>query len=96
MQKKDPILIHVPHAATYIPKEEVQYFVTPNLERELMVMTDHFTDDLFDADCEMLRFPISRLVCDPERFRDDEKEIMNYIISLASIGAKTVQVALQD
>lgn len=65
MQKKDPILIHVPHAATYIPKEELQYFVTPNLERELMVMTDHFTDDLFDADCEMLRFPISRLVCDP-------------------------------
>ena len=51
MQKKDPILIHVPHAATYIPKEELQYFVTPNLERELMVMTDHFTDDLFDADC---------------------------------------------
>lgn len=76
MQKKDPILIHVPHAATYIPKEELQYFVTPNLERELMVMTDHFTDDLFDADCEILRFPISRLVCDPERFRDDEKEIM--------------------
>ena len=29
-------------------------------------------------------------------FEDDEKEIMNYIISLASIGAKTVQVALQD
>ncbi len=26
-------------------------------------------------------------------FEDDEKEIMNYIISLASIGAKTVQVA---
>ena len=76
MQKKDPILIHVPHSAKYIPKEELQYFVTPNLEHELMVMTDHFTDDLFNADCEMLRFPVSRLVCDPERFRDDEKEIM--------------------
>lgn len=29
-------------------------------------------------------------------FEDDDKETMNYIISLASIGAKTVQVALQD
>ncbi len=76
MQKNNPILINVPHSATYIPPKEEQYFVTPNVEHELAVMTDHYCDDLYNTGHSMLRFPVSRLVCDPERFRDDVNEIM--------------------
>ena len=40
-------------------------------------MTDWFTDELFDfPDAKRVVFPYSRLYCDVERFRDDEKEEM--------------------
>ncbi len=41
-------------------------------------MTDSWTDELFSGDSELdvLRFPCSRLVVDPERFREDSDEIM--------------------
>ena len=77
MQKNNPIIIHVPHASTFIPEEEKQYFVTPDLKHEIAVMTDHFCDDLYDIGEEMIRFPVSRLICDPERFRNDAEEIMS-------------------
>ncbi|MBR0092762.1 MAG: N-formylglutamate amidohydrolase [Lachnospiraceae bacterium] len=77
MQKTSEIIINIPHASTVIPKDERQYFVTKELQREITVMTDHFTDDLFDVGEERLIFPVSRLVCDVERFRDDAKEIMS-------------------
>ncbi len=79
MQRNTPILINVPHSATYIPTDELKYFTTPNLQHELDVMTDHYCDDLYDTGDRMIRFPISRLVCDPERFRDDAQEIMSTV-----------------
>ncbi len=81
MQKNDPILINIPHSSTYIPPEEVGYFkTTPNIiARELAVMTDHYCDDLYDTGHSMLRFPVSRLVCDPERFRCDDDETMSRV-----------------
>ncbi len=79
MQKNNPIIIHVPHASTFIPKEEKQYFITPDLQHEIAVMTDHFCDDLYDIGEEMIRFPVSRLICDPERFRNDADEIMTKV-----------------
>lgn len=77
MKKKSPILLNVPHSSTFIPNEEMKYFVTDRLEHELLVMTDHYCDDLFDDGYEMIRFPVSRLVCDFERFRDDQMESMS-------------------
>lgn len=76
MCKKSPIIINVPHSSLYIPEEELQYFEKPKLIRELVAMTDHCCDDLFDTGHEMLTFPVSRLVCDFERFRNDEDEVM--------------------
>ncbi len=76
MRKESPIVINVPHSSLVIPEEEMQFFEKPRLIRELVAMTDHCCDDLFDTEHEMLVFPVSRLVCDFERFRDDEKEIM--------------------
>ncbi len=76
MKNYTPIIINVPHASTYIPVEELPYFCREKLERELLAMTDHFCDDIFDHGYEMVRFPVSRLVCDFERFRDDREEVM--------------------
>lgn len=40
-------------------------------------MTDHLTDQLFDIPgVATVRFPVSRLVLDPERFESDAQEIM--------------------
>ena len=90
MQKNNPILINVPHASTFIPEEELSYFVTPFVARELAVMTDHYCDDLYATGDTMLRFPISRLVCDAERFRDDASEIM------AEVGMGAIYTRCSD
>ncbi|MBP5385523.1 MAG: N-formylglutamate amidohydrolase [Lachnospiraceae bacterium] len=90
MQRNNPILINVPHSATYIPPTEEKYFTTPDIGHEINVMTDHYCDDLYDTGDRMIRFPISRLVCDPERFRDDSEEIM------ASIGMGAIYSSCSD
>ncbi|MCR4865400.1 MAG: N-formylglutamate amidohydrolase [Lachnospiraceae bacterium] len=77
MKKRSPIVVNVPHSSTFIPEEERKYFVTEKLDHELLVMTDHYCDDLYDVGYEMIRFPVSRLVCDFERFRDDSLEVMS-------------------
>jgi len=77
MKNLSPVLIHVPHSSTFIPSDELQYFVTENLKREIICMTDHYCDDLFNCQHEMVRFPLSRLICDVERFRDDSLELMS-------------------
>lgn len=67
--QNSPVLIHVPHASTFIPPDD--------LTDELLKMTDLYTDELFDCGRDMLVFPVSRLVCDVERFRDDTDEPMS-------------------
>ena len=50
------------------------------MEKELTKMTDTFTDDLFVPDfvgAQTIIFPVSRLVLDPERFLNDDQEIMS-------------------
>ena len=66
-------LIHIPHSSVTIP-ENCSFLIDP--EAELNHMTDRFTDELFDLPAQTLIFPISRLVCDVERFRDDRMEEM--------------------
>ncbi len=90
MQKNNPIIINVPHSSTYIPLEETQYYIIPKIQHELDVMTDHYCDDLYNTGNAMLRFPVSRLVCDPERFRNDAEEIM------ASVGMGAIYSACSD
>jgi len=49
------------------------------LERELLTRTDWFTDELFALSSSVattVRFPVSRLVLDPERYLDDAIEPM--------------------
>ncbi len=69
-------LIHIPHASLHIPESLLSSYVA-DIKRELLLMTDYFCDDLFSAGVEMLCAPVSRLVCDVERFVNDEDEIMS-------------------
>ncbi len=71
-------LIHIPHSSTIIPDSYLPLFLIRGaaLRDELLRMTDWYTDDLF-SDCgTCLTFPVSRLLCDVERFRDPAMECM--------------------
>jgi len=78
----DPnVVLHIPHSSTAIP-DEVRHSIDltdEELKRELLLMTDHFTDELFQYPVLLSRrivFPVSRLIVDPERFTDDSSEPM--------------------
>lgn len=75
------VILHIPHAATDIPDPFLEdYCISEReLEREKLRLTDWYTDELFgfeDESVEIVRFPFSRLLVDPERFRDDRNEPM--------------------
>ena len=84
MQPGDQVrlaVLHVPHSSPVVPTE-IRPAITlsdEELEIELLRMTDHYTDELFQLEpwvaCSII-FPVSRLVVDPERFLDDSKEPM--------------------
>ena len=71
-------VVHIPHASVLIPEEYKKDFLVSErvLNRELRRMTDAFCSELYDAAEFETRIiaPVSRLVCDMERFRDDKDE----------------------
>ena len=71
-----PLLLHVPHASLGIPEDIRGELLPEDLSPELLRMTDRFCDELFLGPWDMIKAPVSRLVCDMERFRDDNDEIM--------------------
>jgi len=77
-----PILAHIPHSSTFIPPEMKANFLLSDdeLQKELLRMTDKYTDEIFSCVSELggisVVYNYSRLVLDPERFRDDKKEKM--------------------
>ena len=75
------LLLHIPHSSTVIPPGVRDQFVLSDaeLERELLLMTDRYVDELFAlpaAEVVTVSHGVSRLVCDPERFERDEDEEM--------------------
>ena len=50
-----------------------------SLKQKLLLMTDWYTDELFSDIGTPLRFPISRLICDVERFRNPVQEPMDSV-----------------
>lgn len=77
-----PLVVHVPHSSTIIPPDIRQTLCLDDhdLQRELLCMTDWYTDRLFDPVLDMggtlFVNRVSRLVVDPERFPDDSQEVM--------------------
>ena len=87
------IVFHIPHASKHIPYEYLKYFTLSkkDLQFELLKMTDHFTDELFDVSYDniyQLKFPISRLLVDVERFEKDELEPM-FKVGMGCVYEKT-------
>lgn len=76
------VVLNIPHSSTVIPahvRESLQRLSEDDLTHEILLMTDHYTDELFDYQFDAVRrimFPVSRLVLDPERFVDDTIEPM--------------------
>lgn len=73
-----PIIVHIPHSSVYIPSRYRNTIVLSEeeLKVELLKITDLYCDVLFNTEYETIIFPINRLICDVERFRDDTKEVM--------------------
>jgi N-formylglutamate amidohydrolase len=71
------LLLHIPHASTAIPDRSGYVVDDDVLQRELLLLTDWHTDDLYgnDQDTAVVA-PFSRLFCDAERFPDDAREVM--------------------
>jgi N-formylglutamate deformylase len=75
------VVVHVPHSSLVVPGDAAaDLLITPNeLDHELLLMTDHYTDELFALPLDVattVTFPVSRIVVDPERFTDDDREPM--------------------
>jgi len=81
--KAIPLLANIPHSSTHIPFSIRESFVISDdeLKAELLKMTDWFVDELFSEVPEnggtSVVYNCSRLVVDPERFEDDEREVMS-------------------
>ena len=78
-----PLVTHVPHSSLNVPPWCREQFVLNDeeLERELLAMTDRYTDELFVQPTSNMGGAsfvnhLSRLVFDPERFEDDNLEPM--------------------
>jgi N-formylglutamate deformylase len=76
------MILHIPHSSHVIPENFRDQIVLSDdeLAAELILMTDAFTDELFTlSDATTVRFPISRLLVDVERFPDDAEEPMSKV-----------------
>jgi N-formylglutamate amidohydrolase len=80
-QNKSIVVLHVPHSSQHVPQDERQAILLGDaaLADELLRMTDAYTDELFPVtpvEAGRVVFPVSRLVCDVERFPSDKDEPM--------------------
>jgi len=75
------VIFHIPHDSIVIPLEVRDQFVLNDndLSQEIIKMTDHHTYDLINRNfptSQIVKFPLSRLVVDVERFESDCDEHM--------------------
>lgn len=75
----DRFIVHIPHSSFYVPEEYADSFIIDREElfRHQLFLTDAWTDQLFRDDTLTDTYiinPVSRLLCDVERFRDDKDE----------------------
>jgi N-formylglutamate amidohydrolase len=78
------VILHVPHSSADVPADLRPRLLLDDEElgRELRLMTDWHTDELFALPAHTavtVRFPISRLIVDAERFEDPEAEVMEAV-----------------
>jgi len=74
-------ILHIPHSSIEVPSKERDgiHLSDDEIQSELIKMTDWYTDHLFSLKSPLVSFvkyPVSRLIVDPERFEDDAQEVM--------------------
>jgi N-formylglutamate amidohydrolase len=77
MKKEKPIILHIPHASTYIPFKEGYVGSEVEIVNEVNQLTDWYSDAIFDLPFTKILAPVSRVFCDVERFPDDSQEVMS-------------------
>ncbi len=73
------LIFHIPHSSTYIPVSVRDQFLLSDeeLRAEQLKVEDRYAAELFDpSGYPRVICPVSRLVCDVDRFADDEEEVM--------------------
>lgn len=71
------MILHIPHSSTHIPFRDGFISDFQTIDREILRLTDWYTDVLFDLeDQPKIVTPFSRIFCDVDRFEDDSKEEM--------------------
>ena len=74
------MILHIPHSSTVIPCNNGFVVSGRELNTELQLLTDWYTDDLFMQKVTVnIIAPFSRLFCDVERFPDDDVEVMSKV-----------------
>ncbi len=87
------VILHVPHSSSEVPADVRPQFLLEDedLADELRLMTDWHTAELFALPADeavTVRFPVSRLVVDPERFADPDAERME-AVGMGAVYTKT-------
>ena len=75
-----PLLIHLPHSSVHISDDDRRDILLDEseLQAELLKLTDRYTDELFDYRGVVIHKNLnSRIIIDPERFRNEKDEIMS-------------------
>lgn len=71
------LILHIPHASDCIPKLDGYLVDREFLNKEILTLTDWYTDTLFTReDCKIIKANFSRVFCDVERFAEDKQEVM--------------------
>lgn len=77
---KNKIILHQPHSSTKIPYfylKKKKVLSSDKLKKFNLAMCDLYTDKLFAFHgCKKVKFRLSRIVCDVEKFVDDDMEVM--------------------
>lgn len=71
------LILHIPHASSQIPNLEGFILSQAEINSEIKLLTDWYTDELFRCEqATTVKAGFSRLFCDVERFADDSLEVM--------------------
>ena len=76
--RNSKLILHIPHSSTVIPEKYQRIFLrSEGLANMATFSADLYTDDLYRYPATSVIFPVSRLICDVERFRNPEDEAMS-------------------
>jgi N-formylglutamate amidohydrolase len=95
-ERRLPIIVHMPHVSRWIPGEVEDTFCASHAELHVMheAMRDlHVTNVFWDAlhyGASLFVNDVSRLVYDPERYEDDEIELMSRV-GLGMVYTRTLE-----